>query len=181
MALIASATILVIVLATDLGRKRISKIRLLRAFAGVAIVVAIFVHTIPTGDNEIRLQLIGLGVGAVCGLLAGALLPAHRDSSGEIYTTGGIAYAVLWVVLAGGRVVFAYGSEHWFGPEIVRFSIEHRLSGQDVYANAFIFMALAMVLARSAVLFTKRHRLRAAGDEFAPRAGAEELVAGGGL
>lgn len=38
-----------------------------------------------------------------------------------------------------------------------------------------------MVLARSAVLFTKRHRLRAAGDEFAPRAGAEELVAGGGL
>lgn len=135
MALIASATILVIVLATDLGRKRITKMRLLRAFAGAAIVVAIFVHTIPAGDNEIRLQLIGLGVGAVCGLLAGALLPAHRDSSGEIYTTGGIAYA----------------------------------------------LALAMVLARSAVLFTERHRLRAANDEFAPRAGAEELVAGGGL
>ncbi|MFB9835672.1 hypothetical protein [Actinoallomurus acaciae] len=46
-------------------------------------------HTIPTGDNEIKLQLTGLGVGAVCGLLAGALLPAHRDPSGGVHTTGG--------------------------------------------------------------------------------------------
>jgi hypothetical protein len=38
-----------------------------------------------------------------------------------------------------------------------------------------------MVLARSAVLLTKRHRLRAAGDDFASRAGTGELVAGGGL
>ncbi|WP_460333719.1 hypothetical protein [Actinoallomurus acanthiterrae] len=164
-ALIASATILVIILATDLGRKRVTNMRILRSFIAVAIVIAIFVHSLPTGGNDLWLQLVGLVVGAVFGLIAGALLPAHRDPSGLIYTTGGVAYALLWLALSSGRVIFAYGTEHWFGPDILRFSIENKLSGQDVYANAFIFMSLAMVLGRSAVLFTRRRRLRVAGED----------------
>ncbi|WP_433250575.1 hypothetical protein ACQPYK_04410 [Streptosporangium sp. CA-135522] len=161
-ALIASGTILVIILATDLGRRRVTTMRMLRSLIAVAVIVAIFVHSLPMDGNAPSFQLAGIGTGVICGLIAGALLPAHRDASGEIYTVGGLGYALVWIVLSSARVVFAYGSEHWFGEEIVRFSIDYKLSGPDVYSNAFVFMALAMVLARTAVLMRKSARLRAA-------------------
>ncbi|GAA1904891.1 hypothetical protein GCM10009753_39240 [Streptantibioticus ferralitis] len=173
-ALIASATILTIILATDLGRRRVTNMRMLRSLLAVGIVIALFVHSLPTDGNDVSLQLVGIGVGAICGLIAGALLPAHRDpASGEIYTTGGIGYALLWLVLSSTRVLFAYGTEHWFSQGIIKFSIDYKLSGQDVYANAFVFMSLAMVLARSAVLLTRRRKLLAQGaTAAAPQAEA---------
>ncbi|MFE8944555.1 hypothetical protein ACWCQS_35895 [Streptomyces sp. NPDC002076] len=164
-ALIASATILTIILATDLGRRKVTNMRMLRSLLAVAIVIALFVHSLPTAGNDVSLQLAGIGVGAICGLIAGALLPAHREASGEIYTRGGIGYAVLWIVLSSSRVLFAYGTEHWFPQGIIKFSIDYKLSGQDVYANAFVFMSLAMVLARTGVLLARRRRLNAEGAE----------------
>ncbi|MFD3556343.1 hypothetical protein ACFWWA_30210 [Streptomyces goshikiensis] len=158
-ALIASGVILTIILSTDLGTRKITNMRLLRSIIAVAIVIALFVHTLPLGGNDPWLQLAGIGVGVVCGLIAAALLPAHRGSDGEIYTKGGITYAIVWTLMSASRVVFAYGSEHWFGKDVILFSIDNKLSGQDVYSNAFVFMALAMVLARTAVLLTKRRRL----------------------
>ena len=159
-ALIASGTILIIILSTDLGTRKVTNMRMLRSILAVVIVLALFVHTLPLDGNDPSLQLAGIGAGVICGLVAAALLPAHRDASGEIYTKGGVGYALVWTALSASRVLFAYGSEHWFSEGIIRFSIEYKLSGQDVYSNAFVFMALAMVLTRTAVLLNKRRRLR---------------------
>ncbi|MET9697766.1 hypothetical protein ABZY31_12650 [Streptomyces sp. NPDC006529] len=161
-ALIASSVILVIILSTDLGTRKVTNMRLLRSIIAVAIVIALFVHTLPLGGNDPWLQLAGIGAGVVFGLIAAVLLPAHRGSDGEIYTKGGITYAIVWTLMSASRVLFAYGSEHWFTEDVIRFSIENKLSGQDVYSNAFVFMALAMVLVRTAVLLGKRRRLRGA-------------------
>ncbi|MEU7640116.1 hypothetical protein AB0C11_29180 [Streptomyces sp. NPDC039016] len=158
-ALIASVTILGIILATDLGHRRLTNMRMLRSLIAVAIVIALFVHSLPTGGNDISMQLAGIGIGVICGLIAGALLPAERAADGGIYTTGGIGYGVLWIVISSSRVLFAYGSEHWFSQGIITFSIDYELSGQDVYANTFVFMSLAMVLARTGVLLSKRRKL----------------------
>lgn len=178
-ALAASATVFVVILATDLGRRRVTTTRMARSLIAVALIVALFVHSLPTAGNDVSLQLIGTGVGVIFGLVAGVLLPAERAASGEVYTRGGVAYAALWFVLSSARVVFAYGAEHWFPQGLVAFSIEHQLSGADVYANAFVFMSLAMVLARTAVLLTRRNRLLAQahtgtalpGDDARPAAG----------
>ncbi|WP_342781677.1 hypothetical protein [Streptomyces piniterrae] len=167
-ALIASGTILAIILATDLGRRRLTNMRMLRSVAAVLVIIALFVHSFPTDGNAPSFQLIGVGTGVICGLIAGALLPARKDTSGEIYTIGGIGYALVWIVLSSARVLFAYGAEHWFSEELVRFSIDYRLSGPDVYANAFVFMSLAMVLTRTAVLLTRRSRLNSAAAEKTP-------------
>ncbi|MEV4068136.1 hypothetical protein ACGFJC_03915 [Nonomuraea fuscirosea] len=161
-ALIASGTILLVILATDLGRRRITRTRLLRSVIVVAVIIPVFVHSFPTQGNDLSLQLVGIGTGIICGLIAGSLLPAHRRPSGELYTTGGLGYALVWIVLSLGRIVFAYGAEHWFTEGLVRFSIEYQISGADTYANAFVFMSLAMVLARTTVLVTKMRRLNAA-------------------
>ncbi|MEU6711350.1 hypothetical protein ABZ897_07685 [Nonomuraea sp. NPDC046802] len=163
-ALIASGTILLVILATDLGHRRVTTMRMLRSVLAVAVVIAIFVHSLPTQGNDLSLQLVGIGTGLICGLIAGALLPAHRRESGEIFTTGGIGYALVWIVVSAGRVVFAYGAEHWFTEDLVRFSIDYKISGPDTYANTFVFMALAMVLTRTTVLMSKMRKLTSAAD-----------------
>ncbi|MGW8551498.1 hypothetical protein [Streptomyces tubercidicus] len=167
-ALIAGVSILTIILATDLGRRRVTNMRMLRSVLAVTVIIAIFVHSFPTSGNAPSFQLIGVGVGVICGLIAGALLPAHRGDDGQIYTRGGFGYALVWLVLSSARVLFAYGAEHWFAEDLIRFSIEHELSGPDVYANAFVFMSLAMVLTRTAVLVAKRRRIRLSPAEPAP-------------
>ncbi|GHF52543.1 hypothetical protein GCM10010218_37530 [Streptomyces mashuensis] len=177
-ALIASVTILAIILATDLGTRRVTNMRMLRSLLAIAIVIALFVHSLPHAGNDVSLQLVGIGVGVICGLIAASLLPAHRDpATGDVFTRGGIGYAAVWFVLSSARVLFAYGTEHWFPAGIIKFSIDYKLSGQDVYANAFIFMSLAMVLTRTAVLLTRRRRLLAAAPGTAPRSGDEQPAA----
>jgi hypothetical protein len=172
-ALIAGVSILAVILATDLGRRRLTTARMLRSVLVVVIVVPLFVHSFPTTGNDVSLQLAGVGAGVIAGLVAAALLPARRDEDGEIRTVGGVGYALVWIVLSAARVLFAYGSEHWFGEGIIRFSIDNKLSGQDVYANALLFMSLAMVLTRTTVLVSRRHRLRA--DQAGVRDGLLEV------
>jgi len=158
-ALIASGTILAIVLATDLGHRAVTGWRLARSLLAVGVVCVLFVRSLPAGGNDLPLQLAGIGAGVLAGLVAAQFLPVRRDDDGRVVTCGGAGYAVVWVVLSAARVLFAYGSEHWFGDALVRFSVEHEISGQAPYSNAFVFMSLAMVLARSGVLLVRRHRL----------------------
>lgn len=176
-ALIASGTILVVILSTDLGTRRVTNTRMLPSILAIAVTLALFVHTLPIDGNDPSFQLAGIGTGIICGLVAAALLPAHRDASGGVSTKGGIGYALVWIALSALRVLFAYGSQHWFSEGMDRFSIDYKLSGQAVYSNAFVFMALAMVLTRTAVLLNKRRRLRdgqtpAAGNTAARQAGS---------
>jgi hypothetical protein len=173
-ALIASGTILIIILAADLGRRRVTTLRMMRSVVAVAVVIVIFVESFPAQGNDLSLQFVGIGAGVICGLIAGTLLPAYRDGSGELRTVGGLGYALVWIAISAGRLVFAYGAEHWFGAELVRFSIDYRISGPDTYANAFVFMSLAMVLTRTAVLLTKVRKLKAALPE--PRQPADGVT-----
>ncbi|SPL98633.1 unnamed protein product [[Actinomadura] parvosata subsp. kistnae] len=53
-ALIASGTILLIVLLTDMGRRRVTKMRMLRSPIAVVVVLAIFVHSFPTRATTCR-------------------------------------------------------------------------------------------------------------------------------
>jgi hypothetical protein len=65
------------------------------------------------------------------------------------------------VLVIGGRVAFAYGADHWFGPAIGRFSITHQITGADAWTAAFVLMALSMVVVRvaaSGVLTTRAAR-----------------------
>ena len=157
-ALVASVSVLAIVLATDLGHRALTNWRLLRSLLAVVIVCAIFIRSFPTGGNDIPLQLAGIGAGVLAGIIAAQFLAVERTSDGRVMTRGGVGYATVWTVLSAARVVFAYGAEHWFAEDLVWFSIEHGISGPDTYANAFLFMALSMVLARSGVMLVRARR-----------------------
>jgi hypothetical protein len=158
---LVSGTILIVILASDLGRRKVNTMRLIRPLIAVAIVIAIFVRELPLDGNDPSLQLAGIGVGIICGLIAGAMLPVRRDESGVVYTVGGVLYLLLWLVISGARVLFVYGTEHWFTGDIIRFCIDYQISGPSVFSNAFVLMALAMVLARTSVMLARRRRVLA--------------------
>ncbi|MFI9273472.1 hypothetical protein ACIGXM_22550 [Kitasatospora sp. NPDC052896] len=160
--LVVSGTVLLVILGGDLGRRKVNTMRLVRPLVAVAVVMVLFFHSPQLSGNDLSLQLVGIGLGTIFGLAAGAMLPAERDPSGQVYTRAGVLYALFWLAMSGARVLFVYGIEHWYTAAIITFSVKYRISGPEVFSNALVLMALATVLARTVVVMNRRRRLRAA-------------------
>jgi hypothetical protein len=160
--------LLLYILASNLGTRRLTLARLVLPVALVAVAAWFFLRDLPTLGDDVRLEAVGLAAGAALGVVAGLLVRVHGTAAGEVVTQAGGAYAALWIIVIGGRVAFAYGAEHWFAQSIGRFSMTHQITGAEAWTSAFVLMALAMVLVR--VLVTSA-RARAV------RSGAQVVVA----
>ena len=145
-----NAGVLVFVLATNLGTRHLTWRRLALPLVLVAGAAAVFLRDLPTSGNDATLEAVGLAAGVALGLLAGAAMSV-RHEAGRPVTSAGSAYAALWVAVVVGRVLFAYGADHWFSRQIGLFSYEHRITGADAWTAAFVLMALAMVSTRVVV------------------------------
>ena len=145
-----NAGLLAFVLWANLGTRTVSLARFTLPLLLVAVAAAVFLRDVPTAGNDLGLELVGVGVGAVLGLVAAALVQIDRNRTGCLVMRAGGAYAALWIAVIGGRCVFAYGADHWFGRQIGEFSMTHRITGADAWTAAFILMALAMVVVRVA-------------------------------
>ncbi|MFF4323594.1 hypothetical protein [Streptomyces sp. NPDC001568] len=161
-ALLTCGAILTVILATDCGSRRVTRVRIACPVLVAVLAVGACVHSFPTAGNDTSLHLAGIGVGAICGLAAGALLPAHRALAGDIRSTGGAAYAAVWILLTGVQLLFAYGCEHWFGPQTARLTTAYQLSGSEVLVSSLALMSLSAVAARTAVLLSRLRAVRAA-------------------
>ena len=70
-----------------------------------------------------------------------------------------MGFAALWVLVIGGRMLFAYGAQHWYGRAIGEFSRANQITGSGAWAAAFVLMALAMVISRVLVTGTQASRV----------------------
>ena len=145
-----NAALLAFVLWANLGTRAVSRARFTLPLLLVAVAAPVFLRAVPTAGHDLGLELAGVALGAVLGLVAAALVRVHRDASGRLVMRAGAAYAALWVAVIGGRCVFAYGAEHWFPAAIGRFSMTHQITGADAWTAAFILLSLSMVLTRVA-------------------------------
>ena len=146
-----NAGLLGYILYSNLGTRRLTAQRFLLPVLLVAIAGFVFLKDLPTAGNDVALEIAGAGLGVGFGLLAAALVRVHRAPNGQLMATAGAAYAALWIAVIGGRMLFAYGADHWFTASIVRFSMTHQITGGDAWTAAFVLMALTMVLTRVAV------------------------------
>jgi hypothetical protein len=142
--------LLAFILATNLGTHPVTRRRMVLPLVLVAVAASTFLRHVPTTGHDLTLELVGVAAGAALGVVAGLLVDVRRNG-GITTTTAGVPYATLWVVVIGGRVLFAYGAEHWWSRSIGAFSMQHHITGADAWASAFILMALTMVLSRVAV------------------------------
>ena len=97
--------------------------------------------------------------GLLCGLAATALMGVYRSpKTGKPVSSAGAWYAIFWTVIIGARAAFSYGVGHWFEPQIVSWAIANQVS-EAAITDGLIFMAIVMVLVRTAGLRVRASRL----------------------
>lgn len=171
---ILNLVVLGAVLEADLGRRKIGWVRLLRPLLTVVLICPLFLDAVPTSARNVALQATGIGLGVVLGLAAHLFISVGygpvkgwRGTRERAFSRAGFGYAAFWTLIYGGRLLFIYGTVHWFPVALGHFMAAHQISAAGL-TDALIFMAVAMALARSALLGV---RGRAAARRLAPAAG----------
>jgi hypothetical protein len=159
-ALILNGIVLLVVLEADLGQHRkIGWFRILRPFVTSAVAVAIFVKAVTTSGAGLTLELVLAASGIAIGLIATALMTVYRSpQTHKPVSRAGFGYALLWIVVIGARTAFSYGSVHWFGRSLDSWMTQHAVTSAAL-TDALLFMAIAMVITRSAALALRSRNL----------------------
>jgi hypothetical protein len=101
----------------------------------------------------------------VFALIASLFVRVEREARGEIVARTGLLYALVWLVVIGGRITFAEAATHTsFSHTVASFSRSEAISGSGAWRAMFVLMALAMVLTRLVVLGARTAQLRLSGS-----------------
>jgi DMSO/TMAO reductase YedYZ heme-binding membrane subunit len=142
-----------LIIATQVGRRALTPRRFLVPVLAAAFVAYHYLQSVPTVGGDLDFEIALGAIGALCGVAAAYLMRVERDGqTGRLVTQAGAAYAALWIAVFGGRLAFAWGATHLWQHQIFQFSVQHEITGTAAWTAAFVFMALSMVLARTAIV-----------------------------
>jgi hypothetical protein len=159
-AMIVNGVVLATVLATDVGpARKIGPMRLLRPVIAAAVIIPLFVQAPVFHGNGLAVELAGVAAGLLGGLAAAALMRVYRSPvTGKPVSSAGWPYGIFWTVVVGARAAFSWGVAHWFTASIVAWAIAHQVT-EAAITDGLIFMAVAMVLVRTAGIRFRASRL----------------------
>jgi hypothetical protein len=124
----------------------------------LAVAGAIYLRPVTLRGNDLALILILTAAGIVLGVLSGLADRIWLDQRGQLLSRAVTLSVIVWVIGMGFRFGFAYYAYHGGGPAVARFSVQHDLSGANIWTTALVLMAFGQVLARLAVLQVRRRR-----------------------
>jgi membrane protein CcdC involved in cytochrome C biogenesis len=128
-----------------MGRHRYTRRQRFVPFVVVAVLAVIYVNGMPTTGNDLAFELSCLAVGALFGVAMVAVTGVElEESTGEVWIRAGPAYLLLWVLLLGSRVFFAYSITGWARHDIGRFFITNHLSFNSI-TPAFVLMTIGSI------------------------------------
>lgn len=119
-----------------------------------------YVYGAPTIANDTTLYVAAGLAGAAVGLLGGALAAVWRDDRGsQVMVRGGVAYAAILVALIAARLAFAWAADNAWKAQVVRFCIDHEITGQAPIVAALMLMLVATIAVRTLVLLARAAQL----------------------
>jgi hypothetical protein len=159
--LIINLAILFAVLEADLGRRKVSRLRILRPLFLVAGIVPMFILSPATSGSGAVLEVSLAALGVLLGVTAaGGLMQVSFDASKRcVASTAGVAYGAFWIAVIGTRLAFTYGANHWYTSQLAHWMHANGISTAAL-TDALIFMAIAMTIARTLRLAGARAHLQ---------------------
>jgi hypothetical protein len=160
---IVNVLVLAAVLEADLGsHRKIGRFRILRPLVLAAAIVPLFLEKVSTHGGRLGIELAGVAAGLVGGVIAIALMRVYRsDTTGKPVSAAKWGYAVLWIVVIGSRALFSFGAYHWFRDQLGSWLVTNSIPSAAI-TDGLIFMAVTMVIIRTAGLFIRAHAVSSA-------------------
>ena len=135
----------------------------------VGVVAHSYLHTVPTGANDLAL-IAGLSVlGLAFGTISALATRVRVDEAGIARVKAGWLAAGVWIFSMGSRFAFAVWATHGGGPSIAHFTLSHHLD-LTVWTAALVLMALAEVVARTGILYFRSRQASATTSHSQERA-----------
>ena len=125
----------------------------------VAAIIPLFLDSPVTHGNGLLVELAGIAAGLLCGLVVTTLMRVYRSpKTGKPVSAAGLPYALVWTLIVAARAAFSIGATHWFPTQLAQWCATHQVTGAAI-TDGLIFMAIAMVLVRTAGLAARATRL----------------------
>jgi hypothetical protein len=140
------AAVFAAVVLTRLGRHRYTRRQRVLTLAVVAVLLVKYVRGMPTTGNDLALELGCVAVGVLFGVgMLATTSVARDDTSGEVWVRAGFAYLVLWLLMLGSRIAFAYSATGWARSDIGQLFASDHISGTAV-TPAFVLMTIGSLI-----------------------------------
>jgi hypothetical protein len=158
--LITNLLVLFAVLEADLGRRAVSRFRILRPLLMAVALVPLFVERPATAGTGEILEVLLSGLGVLLGLFAATrLMHIGFDSTKQrITSVAGVGYGLFWAAIIGARLLFTYGADRWYTAALGHWMASNGVS-VDALTDSLIFMAIAMAVTRSIRLAVGRSQV----------------------
>jgi hypothetical protein len=153
---VINLVVLTVVLEADIGTRKITWLRLARPVVLAGVIISFYLKGIASSGDGLAFELGLAALGLVLGLAAGTVFGVFRDANGSARSQAGAGYAALWIAVIGARIGFADATSHsrslqvWLGT--------HHITSAALI-DALIFMAAAMLLARTFTLLARSRQL----------------------